>query len=55
MTWCGRLVDEFLAEYEAFQRRSRTHCCSGAKLLELYGPTLGRPHVDTLKAPDTSI
>ncbi len=49
MTWRVAFADEFLVEYEALPEAVQDGLLLGAKLLELYGPTLGRPHVDTLK------
>jgi len=48
MTWKVAFADEFLAEYEALSEAVQDELLVGAKLLERYGPSLGRPHVDTL-------
>ncbi len=49
MPWTVAFADEFFAEYEALANAVQDELLLGAKLLELYGPSLGRPHVDTLK------
>lgn len=49
MTWKVAIADEFFAEYGALPQAVQDELLLGAKLLELYGPSLGRPHVDTLK------
>lgn len=38
----------FLAEFKALPRAVRVDLAAAAKVLEDRGPTLGRPHVDTL-------
>jgi len=49
MAW-GVIFDEaFVTEFEAFPRDAQTALLAKARLLESFGPTLGRPHVDTLK------
>ena len=49
MTWKVAFAEEFYAEYEALSQAVQDALLLGAKLLEVYGPNLGRPHVDTLK------
>ncbi len=49
MTWSVALADEFVEEFEAFPEGVQDELLAKAKLLEQFGPGLGRPHVDTLK------
>jgi hypothetical protein len=49
MAWKVAFADEFFAEYEALSEAVQDEVLLGARLLEIYGPSLGRPHVDTLK------
>jgi len=49
MTWTVILDEAFAAEFVAFPRDVQTALLAKARLLEHYGPQLGRPHVDTLK------
>ena len=49
MAWKVAFADEFFAEYAALSKTVQDELLLGAKLLEVYGPGLGRPHVDTLK------
>ena len=53
MPWVVLFDDEFEQEFLTFQEEVRDELLANAKLLEDYGPQLGRPHVDTLKAPST--
>lgn len=46
--WSVLLLDEFDAELAAFPREVQTALLAKARLLERFGPQLGRPHVDTL-------
>src|SRR5258708_5655710 len=48
MSWNVGFAEEFFAEYEALPQSVQHELLAGAKLLERYGPSLGRPHVDTL-------
>lgn len=48
MAWNVAFVDEFFAEYEALSEPVQDELILGVRLLEKYGPNLGRPHVDTL-------
>lgn len=50
MAWAVIFDEAFAAEFEAFPRDAQTALLAKARLLESFGPTLGRPHVDTLKA-----
>lgn len=49
MAWRVAFADEFYAEYKALPFAVQDELLLGARLLETYGPRLGRPHVDTLK------
>jgi hypothetical protein len=47
--WHVAFHDEFLPEFLALAEAVQVELLAQAKLLELFGPALGRPHVDTLK------
>jgi len=49
MVWQVALADEFHAEYLALSEPVQDELLLAVRLLEVYGPKLGRPHVDTLK------
>jgi hypothetical protein len=49
MPWVVRLADEFEQEFLLLDEAVQDGVLAGLKLLEIYGPQLGRPHVDTLK------
>lgn len=49
MAWAVEVVDEFAAEYRGFHADVQDELVACVGLLENYGPTLGRPHCDTLK------
>lgn len=48
MAWTVAFADEFMPEFEAFLEAVQDELLLNARLLETYGPQLGRPHVDTL-------
>jgi hypothetical protein len=48
-TWDVQLLDEFQPEYDELDKPVRLELLTILKLLQKLGPTLGRPHVDTLK------
>jgi hypothetical protein len=48
MAWQVAFADEFYAEYRALSEAVQDELLLGVRLLEVYGPKLGRPHVDTL-------
>jgi hypothetical protein len=48
MVWTVEFGDEFDAEFEELAEAVQTELLAKAKLLQTFGPTLGRPHVDTL-------
>ena len=49
MTWNVAFADEFYADYKVLPEAVQDELLLGLRLLEVYGPRLGRPHVDTLK------
>jgi hypothetical protein len=49
MAWVVIFDEAFDAEFAAFARDVQTALLAKARLLEHFGPQLGRPHVDTLK------
>ncbi len=48
MRWKVAFGDEFDAEFEMLSDLVQDELLASAKLLEAFGPQLGRPHVDTL-------
>jgi hypothetical protein len=48
MAWQVRFHDVFEAEFEAMAAEVQDELIATAKLLQDYGPKLGRPHADTL-------
>lgn len=48
MTWEVALGEEFDGEFDRFSEPVQDELLASAKLLETYGPQLGRPHVVTL-------
>lgn len=48
-SWKVELVPEFSAEFDALAKGVQLELLAQAKLLEHFGPRLGRPRVDTLK------
>ena len=49
MVWTVILHDAFDTEFQAFDEPLQDELLAHAKLLQEYGPNLGRPTVDTLK------
>ena len=49
MSWTVRFHEEFDQEYEDLPEAVQDELLAQSKLLEQFGPTLGRPRVDTLK------
>jgi hypothetical protein len=49
MTWIVTFCDEFELEYEALNQAVQDELLAQLKVLEKFGPSLGRPQVDTLK------
>ncbi|MBF0178837.1 MAG: type II toxin-antitoxin system RelE/ParE family toxin [Magnetococcales bacterium] len=48
MSWTVIFHDAFDADFVVFSRDVQTALLAKARLLEAFGPHLGRPHVDTL-------
>jgi len=48
MAWQVAFADEFYADYRRLADAVQDELLLGVRLLEVYGPKLGRPHVDTL-------
>lgn len=49
MRWTVKLADEFMSEFMNLAEAVQDELLAHAKLLEQFGPNLGRPRVDTLK------
>jgi hypothetical protein len=49
VAWEVEVSDEFIEWYTALRIEERASIAAGVGLLEVYGPGLGRPQVDTLK------
>jgi hypothetical protein len=49
MSWIVRLGKEFDQEFRAIEEDTQDALLAAVKVLENYGPELGRPFVDTLK------
>ncbi|MGC8494343.1 MAG: type II toxin-antitoxin system RelE/ParE family toxin [Syntrophobacteraceae bacterium] len=49
MSWIVLFHEEFDSEFLILPREVQTALLARARLLETFGPQLGRPHVDTLK------
>ena len=49
MTWTVEIGDEFEAEFDGLHEEVRTEILALSRLLQQFGPQLGRPRVDTLK------
>jgi hypothetical protein len=49
VVWIVEIGDEFLPEFNALDERVRTEVLAHSRLLQQFGPQLGRPRVDTLK------
>jgi len=49
MSWTVEFHPDFEAEFDVLPRRVQTAIAARARLLEEFGPRLGRPHVDTLE------
>jgi hypothetical protein len=48
MAWTVANHDEFDAEFDALPEEAQDELLAVTALLETFGPSLGRPHVDTL-------
>lgn len=49
MTWTVEIGDEFEPEFDALHEDVRMEILALTRLLQQFGPRLGRPRVDTLK------
>jgi hypothetical protein len=49
VSWLVEIGDEFEPEFDALPEDVRTEILALARLLQQFGPQLGRPRVDTLK------
>jgi hypothetical protein len=49
MTWLILFHDQFAVEFTQFPKNVQKRMLAKIKVLEEFGPELGRPHVDTLK------
>jgi hypothetical protein len=49
MAWTVRLAGEFVTELHELREPVQTELLAHARLLEQFGPQLGRPRADTLK------
>lgn len=49
MTWQVEFTDEFGRWWDGLNESEQTSVAVGVEKLELFGPALGRPHVDTLE------
>lgn len=52
MTWAVEFDDEFECEFDEFTVPVKTELLARAKVLEQFGPMLGRPNVDTLNGSE---
>lgn len=48
MTWIVEFHEEFVPEFVGLSQSVQTELLAHAKLLQAFGPSLGRPSVDTL-------
>ena len=55
MPWNVAFADEFVPEYDALAAPVQDELLAVARLLETSGPSLGRPHVDTLNGSEYAI
>ncbi len=51
MSWVVEIGDEFEPEFDALHQDVQTEILALSRLLQQFGPQLGRPRVDTLKDP----
>ncbi|SLM31148.1 conserved hypothetical protein [Desulfamplus magnetovallimortis] len=49
MEWNIIIHENFETEIQDFSRKVKTEFFASVQMLKLYGPQLGRPHVDTLE------
>jgi hypothetical protein len=50
--WAIDATEEYLAWFEQQEEQAKEKLLMAVRLLEEFGPTLGRPHADTLKGSD---
>ena len=50
VTWTVEFADEFEPEFDRLSTDVQDELLAQAKILERFGPSAGRPRVDTLKA-----
>ena len=48
LPWAVEIADEFEPEFDSLPRDVQTEILARSRLLQRFGPQLGRPHVDTL-------
>src|ERR1051325_8249652 len=48
VSWIVEIVDEFTSEFHSLPQHVRMEILALARLLQQFGPQLGRPRVDTL-------
>lgn len=48
MSWVVEIADEFEREFDALDEAVQLEILALSRLLQRFGPRLGRPHVDTL-------
>jgi len=53
--WTVEIGDEFEPEFNQLHEFVRTEVLALSRVLQQFGPQLGRPRVDTLNAPATPI
>ena len=49
MSWTVKIADEFQPEFDRLQEDVQDEILAMSRLLQQFGPQLGRPQVDTLK------
>ena len=49
MAWTVEIGDRFLPEFNQLPEKVRTEILAHSRLLQQFGPQLGRPRMDTLK------
>ncbi|PWU03086.1 MAG: addiction module toxin RelE [Terriglobia bacterium] len=49
MQWVVKIGDDFEPEFDALHQDVRTEILAMSRLLQKFGPQLGRPRIDTLK------
>lgn len=49
MSWDVLFIAEFDSEYDEFEEDLKVELLAHLEVVRKFGPTLGRPHVDTLK------